>query len=222
MRRPLRRYGASRRVFNLALVAGFLAACLVASASEAAEKRLLLLGDSLTAGYGLPPEDGFAQQLQRALDARGAEVTVIDAGVSGDTSAGGLARLQWSLGDKPTHALVELGANDALRGLPPEAMEKNLDEIITTLQEAGVAVMLAGMIAPRNLGSEYRAEFEGAFPRLAKKHSIQLYPFFLDGLMGKKELIQPDGLHPNAAGVAVIVERILPSIESLLAQGDAS
>ena len=190
--------------------------------AEAAEKRLLLLGDSLTAGYGLSENDGFAAQLQRPLRARGHAVQVINAGVSGDTSAGGLARLGWSLADKPTHALVELGANDALRGLSPAAMEQNLDGIITGLLDAGTEVLLAGMVAPRNLGPEYQAAFEGAYPRLAEKHQIALYPFFLEGLPGKSEFIQVDGLHPNAAGVAVIVKQMMPAIEALLATGDST
>lgn len=213
---PLSRYGVRALLFNLVMVF-----CLISAAADAAEKRLLLLGDSLTAGYGLPQEDGFAAQLQRALRARGHAVQVINAGVSGDTSAGGLARLGWSLADKPTHAMVELGANDALRGLSPAAMEENLDGIITGLTDAGAKVLLAGMVAPRNLGPEYQAAFEGTFPRLAEKHQIALYPFFLKGVPGKPELIQADGLHPNAAGVAVIVERMMPVMEALLATGDS-
>lgn len=189
--------------------------------ASASEKRLLLLGDSLTAGYGLPAKEGFAAQLQRALDARGHAVQVLNAGVSGDTSAGGLARLGWSLSENPTHAVVELGANDALRGLRPAAMEQNLDDIVAQLQDAGVAVLLAGMRAPANLGPEYREAFEGAYRRVAAKHDIALYPFFLEGLPGRSELIQTDGLHPNADGVAVIVETILPAVEDLLAKGEA-
>ncbi|MCA8927673.1 MAG: arylesterase [Alphaproteobacteria bacterium] len=189
--------------------------------AEAAGKRLLLLGDSLTAGYGLPTEDGFAAQLQRALADRGLDVAVLNAGVSGDTSAGGLARLDWSLAEKPTHAVVELGANDALRGLSPQAMEQNLDAIIRRLQEAGVTVLLAGMRAPANLGPDYRDAFEGAYTRLAAQYGIGLYPFFLKGLPGHPELIQSDGLHPNVAGVAVIVANILPAVETLLAKEQA-
>ncbi len=193
---------------------------LLPQAGVAAEQRLLLLGDSLIAGYGLLAEDGFAAQLQRALSARGHNVQVLDAGVSGDTSAGGLARLGWSLADKPTHAIVELGANDALRGLSPQAMQRNLDAIVTQLRDAGAAVLLAGMRAPGNLGPEYRDAFEGAYRRVAEKHGIALYPFFLEGLPGRPELIQTDGLHPNADGVAVIVENIMPAVEALLAEGE--
>ena len=202
-------------MFNLILAFG-----LMADSANAAQKRLLLFGDSLTAGYGLPESDGFAAQLQRALDARGHSVEVINAGVSGDTSAGGLARLAWSMASNPTHALVELGANDALRGLPPDAMEENLDAIITGMKDKGTKVLLAGMVAPRNLGPEYQEAFEGAFDRLAEKHGIPLYPFFLEGLPGQNDFIQADGLHPNAAGVAVIVENIMPSVEALLMDGD--
>ncbi|MGY9054642.1 MAG: arylesterase [Alphaproteobacteria bacterium] len=209
-------------MFNL-----ILAFTLFASHGEAASKRLLLLGDSLTAGYGLPTDQGFAAQLHRALTQRGHQVVVIDAGVSGDTSAGGLARLDWSLGDKPTHAMIELGANDALRGLPPAAMEQNLDGIIKGLKAYGTQVLLTGMVAPKNLGPDYQEAFEGAYSRLAKKHGIALYAFFLDGLADKdlvtrRALVQADGLHPNAQGVAIIVERILPAIEQLLASGEAS
>jgi acyl-CoA thioesterase I len=184
-----------------------------------AEQRLLLLGDSLTAGYGLTAKDGFAAQLQRALAGRGHDVQVLDAGVSGDTTAGGLARLGWSLADMPTHAVIELGANDALRGLSPQAMEQNLDAIITQLKASGAAVLLAGMRAPVNLGPDYTTAFEGAYVRLAAKHAIALYPFFLEGLPDRPELIQTDGLHPNADGVAVIVRKILPLVEILLAKG---
>ncbi len=209
-------------LFNVIVGLWLIAGLSVAGEALAAAQRLLLFGDSLTAGYGLPEDQGFAAQLQRALDARGHSVEVINAGVSGDTSAGGLARLGWSLDSNPTHAVVELGANDALRGLDPAAMERNLDGIITGLQDAGVKVLLAGMAAPRNLGPEYREAFEGAFVRLAAKHDITLYPFFLEGLPGNEKLIQADGLHPNAAGVAVIVERIMPSIETLLATKPAT
>ncbi len=216
MNPPPRRYGA----FAVAVKFLLAFALVWPLAGEAAQKRLLLLGDSLTAGYGLPAADGFAQQLQRTLSARGHDVLVLDAGVSGDTSAAGLARLDWSLADKPTHAVIELGANDALRGLSPQAMEANLDQIVNRLKAAGVNVLLAGMRAPRNLGADYREAFEGAYRRLSAKHSVALYPFFLDGLPGRRDLILSDGLHPNAEGVALIVGNILPAIEILLKEGD--
>lgn len=214
------RYGVRVLVFNLILTLALIGSLTAGGPAAAAEKRLLLFGDSLTAGYGLSEDQGFAAQLQRALDAGGHTVEVINAGVSGDTSASGLARLDWSLASKPTHALVELGANDALRGLDPAAMERNLDGIITGMRNAGAKVLLAGMVAPRNLGPDYQQAFEGAFIRLAEKHGIALYPFFLEGLPGQTQLIQADGLHPNADGVAVIVERIMPAVEALLGDGD--
>jgi acyl-CoA thioesterase-1 len=213
---PPRRYGVFVVTINLLLAL----IVLWSSQSDAAQKRLLLLGDSLTAGYGLPAKDGFAAQLQLALAERGFDVKVLDGGVSGDTSAGGLARLAWSLNDKPTHAVVELGANDALRGLSPQAMEKNLDQIVAQLKAAGAHVLVAGMRAPSNLGPNYRAAFEGAYRNVAERHAVALYPFFLEGLPGRRELILSDGLHPNAEGVALIVGNILPAVETLLKEGE--
>jgi acyl-CoA thioesterase-1 len=182
------------------------------------EKRLLILGDSLTAGYGLPQSKGFVPRLQAALTAAGEKVTVLNGGVSGDTSAGGLARFDWALADKPTHLVIELGANDGLRGLPPAAMEQNLDALLTRAKAARLPVLLAGMIAPPNLGREYADAFNGAYPRLAAKHAVPLYPFFLDGVAAQPALNQADGIHPNDAGVEVIVQRILPSVLDLLKQ----
>lgn len=176
----------------------------------------MVLGDSLTAGYGLPAADAFPVKLQAALKKDGIDAKVINAGVSGDTTAGGLARIGWALADKPTHAIVELGANDALRGIDPGTTRRNLDAIIAKLQQAGVRVMLAGMYAPPNWGREYEADFRSIFPDLAKKHAVGLYPFFLDGVAARRELNQKDGIHPNEKGVAVIVERILPSVRRLL------
>jgi acyl-CoA thioesterase I len=179
--------------------------------------RLLVLGDSLTAGYGLAKNQAFPARLERALRAEGIDAEVIDAGVSGDTSAGGLARLDWALGNPPPDfAIVELGANDGLRGLPPAAMEANLDAILSRLKARNVRVLLAGMRAPRNLGREYAGEFDGVFARLAQKHGAILYPFFLDGVATDPALNQGDGLHPNAAGVDVIVARILPYVKQLI------
>ena len=183
-------------------------------------RRLLVLGDSLTAGYGLPKNQAFPARLEAALRAAGVDVNVIDAGVSGDTSAGGLARLDWALGNpSPGYAIVELGANDGLRGLPPAAMEQNLDAIVTRLKGRGVRVLLTGMRAPPNLGRDYVAEYEAVFPRLARKHETVLYPFFLDGIATDPALNQGDGLHPNAAGVDEIVRRILPAVRQLLGAG---
>lgn len=179
-------------------------------------KRLLVLGDSLTAGYGLSNEEAFPAQLQQALQRAGHKVVVINAGVSGDTTAGGLARLEWSLADAPQLVLVELGGNDALRGVPPEETLANLDAILERLGEARVSVLLAGMRAPRNMGRPYTSSFDEIYPILAKKHKVALYPFFLDGVALDPALNQADGIHPNATGVAMIVERILPYVESAL------
>ncbi|MDA0662462.1 MAG: arylesterase [Proteobacteria bacterium] len=176
----------------------------------------MVLGDSLTAGYGLPAADAFPVRLQTALRKGGIPATVINAGVSGDTTAGGLARIAWALADRPTHAIVELGANDALRGIDPATTRRNLDVIVARLQSAGITVMLAGMYAPPNWGKEYEADFRSIYPDLAKKYGIGLYPFFLEGVAARRDLNQPDGIHPNAEGVAVIVERILPHVRRLL------
>ena len=193
-----------------------LALSAVPTAAKAAEKRLLVLGDSLTAGYGLPSAQAFPVKLEAALRAKGVAVTVINAGVSGDTTAGGLARLDWSLADKPTHVIVELGANDMLRGLDPAQARRNLDQIMTRLRAEKLPVLIAGMLASRTLGAAYQAEFDGMYPALAKQHGAALYPFFLDGVATDPALNQNDGLHPNARGVDMIVERILPSVLTLL------
>jgi len=180
--------------------------------------RLMVLGDSLTAGYGLPQTEAFPVKLEIALKARGANVKVINAGVSGDTTSGGRARLGWALADKPTHVLVELGANDALRGVDPKITRENLDAIVAELKKAGVKVMIAGMLAPPNWGNDYEKEFRAIFPDLARKHGVPLYPFFLDGVAAERSLNQPDGIHPNEAGVAVIVDRITPPVLRWLAE----
>lgn len=181
--------------------------------------RIAVLGDSLTAAYGLDVAQGFPAQLQRQLDAAGYHCTVLDAGVAGDTSADGRARLDWVLGDRPNHVIVELGGNDALRALPPAELERNLDAIITRLQGKGIKVLLAGMLAPPNLGADYGQAFAAVYPRLAARHDVPLYRFFLDGVAGHPELTQADGIHPTAAGIALIVRRILPTVESWLDRG---
>ncbi|MGE5516439.1 MAG: arylesterase [Bacteroidota bacterium] len=178
--------------------------------------RLLALGDSLTAGYGVAADAAFPVQLEHALRAAGYDVTVVNAGVSGDTSAGGLARLDWALADKPQAAIVELGANDGLRGLDPALTERNLDAIVTRLKADGVRVLLTGMMAPPNYGADYAAAFAKLYPRLAERHKVTLYPFFLDGVARDPRLNQPDGLHPTRDGVAEIVRRILPSVKAVL------
>ena len=190
--------------------------CLGTAASAASEQTLLLYGDSLLAGLGLPQEDGFAGRLQDAL---GPDVTVLNASVSGDTSANGLGRIDWSLSERPVDAVVlELGANDMLQGLPVDRMRHNLAALIERFQAEGVPVLLVGMRASPSLGAEYMAAYDTAFPDLAAEFDVPLYPFFLDGVALDPALNQADGMHPNADGVAKIVDRILPEIESLLAQ----
>lgn len=178
--------------------------------------KLLVLGDSLAAGYGLAKTDSFTTKLGRALTTKGHRVRIINAGVSGDTSAGGLARLAWALADKPEAVIVELGANDGLRGIEPAETRANLDAILGRLKQASARVLLAGMLAPPNLGREYGAEFQTLYAELAKKHQVALYPFFLEGVAADPALNQEDGNHPNPAGVDEIVRRILPMVETLL------
>lgn len=178
--------------------------------------RIVALGDSLTAGYGLPADAAFPVRLEQALRAEGRDVRLINAGVSGDTTAGGLARLDWALAEKPDLAIVELGANDGLRGIDPKLTEANLDQILTRMDKAGIGVLLAGMLAPPNYGRAFESSFNALFPRLAQAHGSVFYPFYLDGVAGHPELNQPDGLHPTAAGIDVIVARILPSVRTLL------
>jgi acyl-CoA thioesterase I len=180
--------------------------------------RLVALGDSLSAGYNLPQEAAFPVALERALKAKGYRVEVANAGVSGDTSSGGLDRLDWSVPDGTDGVILELGANDMLRGLDPAGTRKNVEAIVERLKSRNIPVMLAGMYASRNLGPEYVQKFDGIYPDIAKKHDLVLYPFFLDGVAGDRSLNLPDGMHPTAKGVEIIVERILPSVESFLAR----
>ncbi|MGI9372800.1 MAG: arylesterase [Hyphomicrobiales bacterium] len=179
--------------------------------------RLVVLGDSLTAGYGLAAGASFPDRLQKALSAKGSNVKVENAGVSGDTSSGALSRLDWAVADGTHMVLVELGANDALRGVAPEETAKALDELITRLKAKGAKVLIAGMVAPPNMGATYGAKFNAIYPDLAKKHEVALYPFFLEGVAALPELNQADGIHPNEKGVDVIVENILPAVEALIA-----
>ncbi len=188
--------------------------------AAAAPARLMAYGDSLTHGYGLPAGETFPEQLEAALRDAGLDVTVINAGNSGETSAGGRARLDWALADAPDAVILELGANDGLRGLDPAATYDNLDAMLARLTSEGLPVLLAGMLAPPNLGREYGEDFNAVYPRLAEKHGVPLYPFFLDGVALVPELNQADGIHPNAAGVAVIVKRIAPHVIRLLENAD--
>lgn len=191
------------------------------AAAGAPPVKLLAFGDSLTHGYGLPARDSFPEQLEAALKARGFAVEVINAGNSGDTTAAGRARLDWALAESPDLVLVEFGGNDSLRGIDPRETYRNLDLILTRLTAERLPVLLAGMQAPRNLGLEYATAFDAVFPRLAEKHGVALYPFFLQGVALDPALNQQDGIHPNAAGVAVIVERIIPALEPLLKAASA-
>jgi len=177
---------------------------------------ILDFGDSLTAGYGLAPEQAFPVRLEAALRRQGIEVRVVNGGVSGDTTAGGLARLDWALADKPDLVILALGANDALRGIAPATVRDNLDKMIRKIEANGAKVLLIGMLAPPNWGAEYESAFDRIFPDLAKAHNVQLYPFFLQGVAMKPELNQPDGLHPNERGVAVLVDRLAPVIARLV------
>ncbi|MFM8747841.1 MAG: arylesterase [Aestuariivirga sp.] len=203
----------------LAALAVFL---MMVTGAEARTLTVLALGDSLTAGYGLQPSDAFPVKLEAALRARGHDVKVINAGISGDTALDGASRLEWALAEPVDAVIVELGANDALRGLPVPQAEQALDQALSELTERKIPVLLAGMRAPPNLGPEYQAAFDGMYPRLAEKHGVLLYPFFLDGAAADPKLNQADGMHPNPAGVDVIVARILPSVEQLLAQAAAN
>jgi acyl-CoA thioesterase-1 len=185
--------------------------------------KILMLGDSVTAGYGVAAGKSLPAQLQAALRARGHRVRVINGGVSGDTSAGGAARLGWALKAKPDAVIVGLGGNDALRGIDPAATRANLDAILTRLARAGVPALLAGWKSPKNLGPEYVRDFEAIFPALARKHGVLFYPFILQGVALKPGLNQGDGIHPNARGVAAMVRGMEPLVERLIARiGKAS
>ncbi|MFZ0722565.1 MAG: arylesterase [Xanthobacteraceae bacterium] len=178
--------------------------------------HIVALGDSLTAGYGLADNDGFVPRLQAALVKNGIAADVANAGVSGDTASDGLARLDWSVPQGPDAVIVELGANDMLRGIKPEVTRTALDAILQRLTARHIAVLLCGMRAPPNMGADYGRDFERIYPELAAKYGVLLYPFFLDGVAADLTLTQPDGMHPNPSGVAVIVQRILPKVMELV------
>ncbi|WP_378946796.1 arylesterase [Mesorhizobium sp. ANAO-SY3R2] len=207
-------------VFKQLVTAALLtiAAALAAPALATAEPvRIVGFGDSLMAGYGLGPGEGFPEKLEAALRARGHDVVITNAGVSGDTTSGGLSRLDWSVPEGTQLVILELGANDMLRGLSPDITEKNLDAMIARLKLRGIGVLLAGMRAAPNLGADYQAAFDGIYPRLAEKYGIPLYPFFLDGVAADPQLLLEDGMHPSAAGVERMVERALPTVEKVIA-----
>jgi acyl-CoA thioesterase-1 len=226
--RPIRRRGllASGMMLAFVIAAGGFPGAAPAHAAASGPVTVLAFGDSLTAGYGLKQGEGFAEQLGAAFRKMGRPVTVINAGVSGDTTAGGLARIDWALAgtngtDKPQVVVLELGANDMLRGLPPEEAKANLQGIIEKAKAAGAKVLLCGMKAQRNLGPDYVARFDAIYPDLAKAEDVALYPFFYDGIVKPdgsvdQGLLQGDGLHPTEAGAALIVERIMPALLPLL------
>lgn len=188
-----------------------------ASSAQTRPLKLVALGDSLTAGYNLPASAAFPTVLEKMLREKGISVEIANAGVSGDTSQGGLERVEWSVPDGTDGVILELGANDALRGVDPALTEKALDAIVTGLKARGIPVLLAGMYAPRSNGPDYVTRFDAIYPKLAEKHGLILYPFFLDGIAGDRVLNQPDMLHPKAEGVRVIAQRILPTVERFLA-----
>lgn len=192
------------------------------AANASGQLKLVVLGDSLSAGYQLPPEEAFPSQLQAALDEKGLNVEVINAGVSGDTSSGGLSRLDWSVGPDVDAVILELGANDMLRGIPPGETRANIEAIVSRLDERGVEVLVAGMMAQRNLGEAYAAEFDPIFPDVAKAHDALYYPFFLEGVALDPALNLADGMHPNGEGVSVIVRNMLPLVEQLLSRAGSS
>ncbi|TCR90071.1 arylesterase [Rhizobium sp. BK376] len=201
---------------QFAVIAGGLIFGLMAGPANARTIQLVGLGDSLMAGYQLPPGDGFPAKLEAALKAKGLDVVVTDAGVSGDTSSGGLSRVDWSVPDGTDGVILELGANDALRGIPPEDTEKNLDAIISRLKDRGIAVLLAGMLAPPNMGGDYAARFNPIYKRLADKYQVKLYPFFLDGVAAQANLQLQDGMHPNPEGVNIMVQRFEPAAQDFI------
>lgn len=207
------------RVSRIPLLVLILTACIVSGAragTPAAPVLIVALGDSLTAGYNLPLEDAFPVKLEAALRKRGHNVRIHNAGVSGDTSSGALSRLDWALPEKADGVIVELGANDALRGTDPETTRKGLGQLLTKLAERNLDVLVAGMLAPPNMGPEFADAFNAIYPDLAKQRGALLYPFFLDGVAAVPELNLGDGMHPNAKGVDTIVERIVPFVEQLI------
>jgi acyl-CoA thioesterase-1 len=199
----------------LSMIAAF---AMAVTTTHAAPIKVLALGTSLTQGLGVPPGLDLTEVLEARLKASGFDVKVINAGVSGDTSAGGLARLDWSLADHPQAAIIELGSNDALRGQSPAETEKNLSAILARLKAEHVAVLLTGMKAPRNLGPEYAAQFDAIYPKLAKQFGVLFYPFILDGVAANPKLNQADGIHPNPAGVKIIADRMMPYVKQLILQ----
>jgi acyl-CoA thioesterase-1 len=224
----LTRYGAAQRLVQRALIFWWIS-CFAGGAALGAPQPLKpviwAFGDSLTAGYGLPPAQGFTVQLERALRRSGVEATVRNGGISGDTTAQGRARLLWGLrglAAKPDLVILELGANDMLRGLSPAQARNNLDLILAELKRRQIRILIAGMKASRNLGPDYVRAFDSIYPDLARKYGTSFYPFFFEGVAGRRDLVQSDGLHPNARGVAIIVARMTPAVRAALAKPAAA
>jgi len=214
------RFKGFRRAFHamMAILCLTLGVATAPGSAAAADKITLVgFGDSLMAAYNLQASEGFPARLEAALRDRGHDVTIIDAGVSGDTTSGGLARLDWSIPDGVDGVILELGANDALRGLPPEKTRENLEAMIARLKERGIAVLLAGMLAPPNMGAGYETAFNAIYPELAAKYELPLYPFFLDGVTGNPDMLLSDGMHPNTSGINAMVEKFVPVAEQFLA-----
>lgn len=209
-------YGVTRPVFKLLIVALLFGPLSLSHVKANETPVILAFGDSLTAGYGLEAEYAFPTKLQAALHNSGVMATVINGGVSGDTTAGGLARLDWMMTDNPDLVIIELGANDGLRALDPDDTRKNLSAILKRLQEKQVRILLTGMLAPPNLGTDYEAKFNSIFPDLANLYGVAFYPFFLEGVISDPALNQGDGIHPNAEGVDIVVSRILPYVTATL------
>ncbi len=214
--RTARRFARSGPQLAIALFATLAMFVCAAGSASARPLRLVAFGDSLTAGYMLPEADGFAPKLQKALRAQGYDVTVINGGVSGDTTTGGLARLDWTLGEGTDAVILELGANDMLRGIDPKVPERNLSEMLGRLKARRIPVLLAGIHALPSMGSDYAAKFNPIFATLAKRYDVALYPFFLEGIIGDRSQHLPDGMHPNARGIDTVVANILPSVDALL------
>jgi acyl-CoA thioesterase-1 len=210
------------RVQRLAAFALVTLFCAASAWAVEGPVKIVVLGDSLSAGYGLPAEAAFPEKLAQALKAKGIAVAITNAAVSGDTASGGLGRLDWSVPDGTEAVILELGANDALRGLDPKLTKTALDTILRKLKDRHIAVLLAGMRAPRNMGPDFVPAFDAIYSALASTHSVVFYPFFLDGVATDPKLNQGDGLHPNAAGVDIIVARILPKVEELIARARAA
>jgi len=216
-----RPYGEGRQRFNAKITLSFLACLLLVTPATAisGQVRILALGDSLTAGYGLRQQDSFPSQLSRQLQNAGIKSEIINAGVSGDTTSGALQRIDWLMDRRIDLAIVELGANDALRAIDPALTRQNLEKIIEKLKTKGTSILLTGMRAPRNLGPEYAKRFDDVFPTIARHQGLDFYPFFLEGVAANPKFNQQDGLHPNAKGVAIIAERILPFVINALGKG---